>query len=486
MCIAWGVALNRLPSKIKWLLGGVLAFVLVLTGATAGYAAHFQERGLPGVSVAGTSVTGQTRDEVAQAVADRAGEISVTVNVDGQPTTAKLSDLGVSVDAQATAARAFEANASVWSRIKALVDRRDVAVVTSLDEDKLQAFGEEVSSKAGEPARDASVEVSEDGTHFEASAANKGLGVDVSQLSGVVSKAAATLTSQALDLKSVEVDPKVSTETAQAAADAANALVSHDVAISDGSENHSATAQDKVKWVTLPDLTDAAATPSLDDARISAWVDSVATSVNRDPEPGVKNVNSKGEVVAVASAGTNGYKVNNAAVVAKAIGDALRAGTPYWGTFDYDKIEPTFTTRTIADGAEGLVYPAAPGEKWIDVNLSTYTVTAYEGATVVHGPMPMVPGAPDTPTVTGTYHVYLKYEKQTMRGENTDGTEYVTPDVPYVTYFTGSYGLHGAPWRSSFGWGGPGGSHGCVNMPVDDAKWIFDWSEIGTTVVSHH
>ena len=34
--------------------------------------------------------------------------------------------------------------------------------------------------------------------------------------------------------------------------------------------------------------------------------------------------------------------------------------------------------RTIANGAEKLVYPAAEGEKWIDVNLSNATVTAYE------------------------------------------------------------------------------------------------------------
>ena len=32
----------------------------------------------------------------------------------------------------------------------------------------------------------------------------------------------------------------------------------------------------------------------------------------------------------------------------------------------------------------------------------------------------------------------------TMRGLNTDGTEYVTPDVPWVMYYYADYALHGA------------------------------------------
>ncbi|MCI6556985.1 L,D-transpeptidase, partial [Schaalia hyovaginalis] len=63
---------------------------------------------------------------------------------------------------------------------------------------------------------------------------------------------------------------------------------------------------------------------------------------------------------------------------------------------------------------------------------------------------------------------------------------YVAPNVPWVTYFTGSYAMHGAPWLSSFGWSGPEGSHGCLNMPVSAAKVVFDWADIGTTVVSHN
>ena len=70
-----------------------------------------------------------------------------------------------------------------------------------------------------------------------------------------------------------------------------------------------------------------------------------------------------------------------------------------------------------------------------------------------------------------------------MRGENADGSNYVTEGVPWITYFYQGYALHGAPWRSSFGYSA---SHGCLNMPVGEAQWFFNWAEVGTTVASHY
>src|SRR5699024_9600248 len=59
---------------------------------------------------------------------------------------------------------------------------------------------------------------------------------------------------------------------------------------------------------------------------------------------------------------------------------------------------------------------------------------------------------------------------------------YYTEDVPWGQYFHRGYAFHGAPWRSSFGYSG---SHGCVNMPVSDATWLYHWASIGTRLVVH-
>lgn len=122
------------------------------------------------------------------------------------------------------------------------------------------------------------------------------------------------------------------------------------------------------------------------------------------------------------------------------------------------------------------------GERWIDVNLSTYMMTAYEGGTAVMSSY-LVDGAPATPTVTGTFYIYWKLPSQTMRGRNPDGSEWVTEDVPWVMYFYADYALHGAYWRSSFGYSG---SRGCVNLPVSTAAWLYDWAGYGTRVEVHY
>ncbi|GAB4446648.1 MAG: hypothetical protein Kow0031_29290 [Anaerolineae bacterium] len=121
------------------------------------------------------------------------------------------------------------------------------------------------------------------------------------------------------------------------------------------------------------------------------------------------------------------------------------------------------------------------GEKWIDVNLSTQTLTALEGQTPVYRAL-VSTGLWDTPTVVGTYNIYVKYEKADMSG-GSGADAYHLEDVPYVMYFHGGYGLHGTYWHSNFG---QPMSHGCVNLHTLDARWLFDWAPVGTKVVTHY
>lgn len=125
---------------------------------------------------------------------------------------------------------------------------------------------------------------------------------------------------------------------------------------------------------------------------------------------------------------------------------------------------------------------AAGGEKWIDINLSSYLLTAYEGSTPVLQTY-IVDGAAEYPTVTGEFSIYWKLDAQTMSGYNVDGSRYETEDVPWVMYFYADYAIHGAYWRSSFGYSG---SHGCVNTPVGDAAWLYSWAPYGTRVSVHY
>lgn len=139
---------------------------------------------------------------------------------------------------------------------------------------------------------------------------------------------------------------------------------------------------------------------------------------------------------------------------------------------------PTFVSPS---NGEGRPFGVAADERWVDVNLTSQTLTAYEGDFPVMSTL-ISSGLPAWPTVTGQFRVYLRYESQTMDGTRL-GYDYYLPGVPYVMYFYQDYALHGTYWHSNFGYPM---SHGCVNLATGDAEWLFDFTTIGTVVNVHY
>jgi LysM repeat protein len=142
--------------------------------------------------------------------------------------------------------------------------------------------------------------------------------------------------------------------------------------------------------------------------------------------------------------------------------------------------------RLVIPGGSGVTPPVtstpapghgAAGEKWIDVNLSRQTLTAYEGTTAVFTAV-VSTGTRWYPTVVGTFSVYVKYASTTMSGPG-----YYLTNVPYTMYFYRGYGIHGTYWHNNFG---TPMSHGCVNMRTPDAQWLYNWAPVGTKVVTHY
>lgn len=121
------------------------------------------------------------------------------------------------------------------------------------------------------------------------------------------------------------------------------------------------------------------------------------------------------------------------------------------------------------------------GARWIDVNLTTQTLTAYEGDVAVMTTA-VSSGTYLYPTVTGQFSIYLRHQNQDMNGYAL-GYDYYLPDVPYVMYFYRGFALHGTYWHNNFG---TPMSHGCVNLPTDKAQWIYNWSDYGTLVNVHY
>jgi lipoprotein-anchoring transpeptidase ErfK/SrfK len=122
--------------------------------------------------------------------------------------------------------------------------------------------------------------------------------------------------------------------------------------------------------------------------------------------------------------------------------------------------------------AEAPAPPATAG-KAIVVSTAEQRIYAYENGQLIRSHLTST-GRTETPTVKGDFKIYVKYEADDMRGE-----DYFLPDVPYTMYFHAGYGIHGTYWHNSFG---RPMSHGCVNLPTDEARWFFEWAEVNTPV----
>jgi hypothetical protein len=161
------------------------------------------------------------------------------------------------------------------------------------------------------------------------------------------------------------------------------------------------------------------------------------------------------------------------------------------------------TLLWLTENPNPLGDPYASGRKWIEISISQQTLWAYQGGTVISSSLVSTGLDPNT-TQTGLFHVRYKLETQDMAGtvnedgevvalgqdaaeaaENGESDEeaYTVEDVPHVMYFNlEAEALHGAYWHNNFG---TKMSHGCVNLPLNFATWLYGWAPLGTEVWVH-
>ena len=120
------------------------------------------------------------------------------------------------------------------------------------------------------------------------------------------------------------------------------------------------------------------------------------------------------------------------------------------------------------------------GGRWIEVNLYEQTVAVYDDYQLVFATL-IASGLEPFWTRPGLFQIYEKLETTPMRGsfEADRSDAYYLEDVPWTMYFDEARALHGAYWRANLGFPQ---SHGCVNLSVGDARWLFDWAQIGDWV----
>jgi hypothetical protein len=157
--------------------------------------------------------------------------------------------------------------------------------------------------------------------------------------------------------------------------------------------------------------------------------------------------------------------------------DTVRVGEWDWYQIGRNEwIEQRNVARVVPDPTrpEGV-----DSDKWISVNLFEQTVTAYEDGRLVYATM-VSTGRNGAWTRPGLFQVWARLERDLMTG-GIPGEEgfYYLENVPWVLYFDKARALHGTYWHAKFG---TTTSRGCVNLPMTDAQWFYNFAEEGTYV----
>jgi hypothetical protein len=116
-------------------------------------------------------------------------------------------------------------------------------------------------------------------------------------------------------------------------------------------------------------------------------------------------------------------------------------------------------------------------QKYIEVRLSQQLLLAYENHTLVFATRVST----GTLRANGEYytptgHFFTKYKRPSrhMAAGNLANRGYDLPGVPWVMYITnGGISFHGTYWHNDFG---HPHSHGCINLPIEAARWLFRWT----------
>jgi lipoprotein-anchoring transpeptidase ErfK/SrfK len=154
--------------------------------------------------------------------------------------------------------------------------------------------------------------------------------------------------------------------------------------------------------------------------------------------------------------------------------DELPPTTSYW--------VPAQDVRIIPRSELAPISPFV-GDKRIEIDLGNQRVTCLENGQVVYS-CGCASGAAftiedgsiaDFSTPRGEYHVLLKQASRHMVGENEESPDYFDlPGVPWDTFFDlEGRAIHGTYWHNDYG---VPRSHGCVNVSIDAARWIYCWT----------
>jgi len=471
------------PSAGK--VAGIIICVLfaLLVATYLGGVWFFKSHYLPKTTINGDDVSFEDTSYAADLLESALDGYQIHVTGDNLDTTITAEQANMEIDGEALAKAAHaKQNPWLWPLELTRSHRLSQDVTATVDADALTSLlTEPVNTANGSAAqpKDAYVTYNEETSRYEIVPEEYGTAIVLEQAVDEVSERMEQLKDDAaLDASSLS-SPEVTQddEKLNKQVETANTILSASIRLKLGDATVKTIDASTLKqYITFADD----GTASLDEEAMLEWgkgdlsqeLDTVGTE-RTYTRPDGKEITVSG--------GTYGWNINSAELIPQVI-TAAEAGEDTTIDIPCKSSASTWTSQSGADW----------GKRWVDVDLSEQHAYFYDNGTLIWE-SDIVSGDPteDHDTPTGVYYVNNKTNDETLRGpkdEETGEYEWESEVTYWMPFIDNTVGLHDASWRSSFGgtiYQGYG-SHGCINLPSDKAKTLFDLIEVGDVVITHN
>lgn len=130
-------------------------------------------------------------------------------------------------------------------------------------------------------------------------------------------------------------------------------------------------------------------------------------------------------------------------------------------------LKQTFVSKVLP-----VKRPEGVSGHWVAIDLYEQTLVAYEDDRPVFATL-VSSGLDNWDTNEGLFTIWARLPRDPMSGATGAPDAYALQSVPWVMYFDDSISLHGTYWHDLFGYRR---SHGCVNLSISDARYLFEWA----------
>lgn len=466
---------KTIDKKIWMIIGGIIAgLVIVYLAISVFFMSHFYIN----TQINGKNFSGKNAAAVENYIKNQVADYKLTIVEQNNMTDAiEGSDISLVYKENSDIEDALKKqNAFLWPQAFFLKSSAEVTIEVGYDEAALESKIEAVQALNQEQTDPQSAYPKYDGNSFVVEPEVYGTKVDVDTFTAKVKDAITNFKSELnmMDEKCYAM-PKYTSESpeVQKACDAMNNYLKASI-------TYKMTNQDVVVnkdlisgWVTYDEDMNA----TLDESKVKEWLREFGKTY--DTVGTTRSITTPGGKTVDVSGGTYGWSVDEAAELT-ALVDSIKKG-------EVVEKEPAYAQTAATHDAQDW------GTTYLEVDIpAQHMWYVVNGAVQLETDVVTGLPTPERETPTGVYSILEMKRDKVLTGTINPSTGkpiYQTQVAYWMRVTWTGIGFHDAIWQSAFGgnrYQTSAGSHGCINMPLDQAASLYGMLSMGTPVIIHN